>query len=100
MIYFDYSKAGTGSLTPYAVARGRLDGTALRDVQELYVSDPVTQGASRMSFAPDGTLYVTVSGAAGRIQNGPDPRKLDTAYGKVLRLPRRWDGAAGQSVRG
>jgi glucose/arabinose dehydrogenase len=86
MIYFDYSKAGTGNLTPYAVARGRFDGTALRDVQELYVSDPVTQGASRMAFAPDGTLYVTVSGAAGRIQNGPDPRKLDTAYGKVLRL--------------
>ncbi len=85
-IYFTYSKPGTGTLTPFALARGRFDGAALRDVQELYASDPVTQGASRMAFAPDGTLYVTVSGAAGRLQNGPDPRKLDTAYGKVLRL--------------
>ena len=36
------------------------------DVQDLYVSDPVTQGASRMAFAPDGTIYMTVSGAGGR----------------------------------
>ena len=40
-----------------------------------------------MAFAPDGTIYMTVSGAAGRMPNGgPDPRKLDTVYGKVIRL--------------
>ena len=85
-IYFGYSKPGTGQLTPMAVARARYDGTSLKDVQELYASDPVTQGASRMAFAPDGTLYMTISGAAGRIANGPDPRKTDTVYGKVIRL--------------
>ena len=85
-IYFGYSKAGPDNLTPMAIGRGRYDGAGLRDVQELYVSDPVTQGASRMAFAPDGTIYMTVSGAAGRIKGGPDPRKLDTAYGKVVRV--------------
>ena len=86
LIYFGYSKAGTENLTPMALGRARLDGTALRDVQELYASDPVTQGASRMAFAPDGTIYMTVSGAIGRLKDGPDPRKLDTVYGKVVRL--------------
>ena len=85
-IYFGYSKPGSGNLTPMALARGRYEGGALRDVQELYVSDPTTQGASRMAFAPDGTIYMTVSGAAGRIAGGPDPRKIDTAYGKVIRV--------------
>src|SRR5580693_7263349 len=90
-VYFDYSKAGTDPRTPLALARAVYQNGTLTNVQELYASDPVTQGASRMAFAPDGTIYITVSGAAGRISNGPDPRKLDTAYGKVIRL--RDDGS-------
>jgi len=85
-IYFGYSKPGSANLTPMALARGRYDGRALKDVQDLYVSDPTTQGASRMAFAPDGTIYMTISGAAGRVAGGPDPRKIDTAYGKVIRV--------------
>jgi glucose/arabinose dehydrogenase len=74
-----------------ALARGRYEGGAISNVQDIYVSDPVTQGASRMAFAPDGTIYMTISGAAGRIAAGPggpelDPRKLDTAYGKVIHV--------------
>jgi aldose sugar dehydrogenase len=68
------------------IAKAEYDNGALKNVQEIYQSDPVTQGASRMAFAPDGTLYMTVSGAGGRISNGPDPRKSDTAYGKVIRV--------------
>ena len=90
-VYFDYSKAGTDARTPLALARAIYQNGTLTNVQELYVSDPVSQGASRMAFAPDGTIYITVSGAGGRIANGPDPRKLDTAYGKVIRL--RDDGS-------
>jgi glucose/arabinose dehydrogenase len=90
-VYFDYSKPGTEGRTPLALARAEYENGQLKNVQELYVSDPVTQGASRMAFAPDGTIYITVSGAAGRIANGPDPRKLDTVYGKVIRL--RDDGS-------
>ena len=60
-------------------------------VQDLYASDPVTQGASRMAFAPDGSIYMTISGAGGRVAEAAgapalDPRKPDTAYGKVIRV--------------
>ena len=87
-VYFDYAKAISETKSAMALARARYDGgSTLTDVQELYVSDAgATQGGSRMAFAPDGTLYLTVSGAAGRIANGSDPRKLDTVYGKVIRL--------------
>jgi glucose/arabinose dehydrogenase len=89
-IYFSYSKPGEGR-TPITLARGRFDGVALSSVQDLYTSDPTTPSASRMAFAPDGTIYMTVSGAAGRVAAGAagpelDPRKTDTAYGKVIRL--------------
>lgn len=89
-LYFSYSKLGDAR-TPMVLARGRYDGHSLSDVRDLYTSDPVTQGASRMAFAPDGTLYMTISGAGGRLAAGAgvpeaDPRKLDTVYGKVIRL--------------
>jgi glucose/arabinose dehydrogenase len=85
-IYFSYSKAGD-TLTPMVIARGRYDGKALTGVQDLYTSDPVTQGGSRMAFAPDGTIYMTISGAGGRMPNGGlDPRKLNSVYGKVIRV--------------
>jgi glucose/arabinose dehydrogenase len=89
-IYFTYSRLGDGR-TPFVLARGRYDGHALTEVKDLYASDPVTQGASRMAFAPDDSIYITISGAGGRIPAGPsgpeaDPRKPDTAYGKVIRL--------------
>jgi len=95
-IYFSYSKPGTGR-TPIVLARGRYEGSSLVNVQDLYVSDPVTAGASRMAFAPDGSIYMTVSGAAGRVaatggEPALDPRKPDTAHGKVIRL--RDDGSA------
>jgi aldose sugar dehydrogenase len=89
-IYFSYSKPGDVR-TPMVLARGRYDGKSLTGIQDLYTSDPVTQGGSRMAFAPDGTIYMTISGAAGRIaaskdEPALDPRKPDTAYGKVIRL--------------
>jgi len=89
-IYFSYSKPGNGR-TPIALARGRYVGASLTNVQDLYVSDPVTQGASRMAFAPDGSIYMTVSGAAGRIAAAAgepelDPRRPNTALGKVIRV--------------
>jgi glucose/arabinose dehydrogenase len=91
LVYFGYSKAGTDARTPMGIAKATYEDGALKNVQEIYQSDPVTQGASRMAFAPDGTLYMTVSGAGGRIPNGPDPRKPGTVYGKVIRL--RDDGS-------
>lgn len=86
LIYFGYVRAVDERRSAMVLARGRYEGASLANVEELYVSDPVSQGASRMAFAPDGTIYITVSGAGGRQPNGPDPRKLDTVYGKVIRL--------------
>jgi glucose/arabinose dehydrogenase len=84
LVYFDYVRP-MGENTVLVLARGRYDGDRLSSVEELYVSGPATQGASRMAFAPDGTLYITVSGAAGR-RGALDPRTLDNVTGKVLRL--------------
>jgi glucose/arabinose dehydrogenase len=85
-IYFGYAKPVDATRTAMVLARGRYDGRALTEVKDLYVSDPTLPGGSRMAFAPDGTIYMTISGAGGRTAAGADPRKLDTAYGKVIRL--------------
>ena len=93
LVYFDYAKALNPGQNPpqtaIVLAKAQYDGTSLTNVQELYVSNPVTQGGSRMAFAVDGTIYITISGAAGRTPTN-DPRKLNTVYGKVIRL--REDG--------
>ena len=81
-IYFGYAKPLGGEKTAMVMARGSYDGVSFSDVRDLYVSPPTPAGGSRMAFAPDGTIYMTISGAAG----GPDPRKLDAVAGKVIRL--------------
>jgi aldose sugar dehydrogenase len=85
LIYFGYAKPVDQARTAMVLARARYEGASLSNVQELYVSDPTLAGGSRIAFAPDGTVYMTISGAGGR-QPTNDPRKLDTAYGKVIRL--------------
>jgi glucose/arabinose dehydrogenase len=89
-IYFGYAKPLNEKQAAIALARARWDGTSLSNPQDLYVSDPMFAGGSRMTFAPDGTIYMTISGAGGRTPT-LDPRKLDTIYGKVIRL--RDDGS-------
>ena len=84
LIYFGFAKEA-GDETHMVMARGRYEGDRLTGVEELYESGPAIAGGSRMAFAPDGTVYMTVSGARGRF-GGLDPRTLDTVYGKVIRL--------------
>ena len=91
LVYLTYSKpAPTGSTV--ALARGRFEGAALSEVRDVFVvaDTEMTGGASRLAFAPDGSLYMTVGGAFG----GRRPLAQDPAshVGKVLRL--RDDGAA------
>ena len=84
-VYLTYSKPTEGGST-VALARGRFEGGALSEVRDVFVADAELNGggASRLAFAPDGTLYMSVGGAFG----GQRPLAQDPAshVGKVLRL--------------
>ncbi len=81
-IYFTYHKALDATTFTLALARARFDGAGFSNVQDLYVGNAVQTGGSRLTFAPDGLIYITVGGA-GRL---PDAQATNTIFGKVLRL--------------
>lgn len=85
-LFFTYHKALENE-GEYAIALGkaRFDGgTELTEVEELFVGTPMTiSGGSRLIFAPDGKLFITVGGAMGRLPLAQDLTRLE---GKVLRL--------------
>lgn len=69
-----------------AVARGRLDGNQLRDVEVIWRQVPKTAGrghfGNRLVFAPDGKLFIT-SGERMRFDPAAD---LRSNLGKVVRI--------------
>ena len=71
---------GGGQQSVLAVARGRWDGTALKDVKDVFVAQNGVGGPARMVFGRDGKLYVTTGGVNSGAQ---DP---SSQAGKVLRL--------------
>jgi glucose/arabinose dehydrogenase len=85
LIYLTYSK-GTADRNTTALARGRLEGSALAGVQDVFVADAWRNAAlhfgSRIAFARDGTLFMTVG------ERNDRTRAQDTTHhaGKVLRL--------------
>jgi glucose/arabinose dehydrogenase len=99
-VYVSYPKKGEHGTT-LAVARGRLDGTKLTDVQEIFVADAWETGgnlAGRIYFTPDSMLYVTVGDRDRLCCTGTEDnslrmkaQRLDNDAGKTLRL--RDDGA-------
>ena len=84
-IYLSFSEPGDGGAST-AVARGRLDGNALKDVEVIVSQRPKVSGGrhfgSRLAFAPGGMLYVT-TGDRGL---GDPAQDLKTHIGKVLRI--------------
>ena len=91
-VYLTYSKPmgpGENDEVRVALARGRLDGLALRDVRDLFLSDPVGGGgtaASRVVFGRDGTLFMTVGGAFGASAGGRRAQDPASTIGKLVRL--------------
>ena len=83
LVYLTYTKPLDDDGVVLTLARGRWNGNALVDVEEIFVADPGTRGASRIAFAQDGTLYMTTGGNGAQ-----DP---NSHGGKVLRL--RDDGS-------
>ena len=88
LVYLTYNIAGEDG-SSMALGRGTFDGTELNDFEELFVADAwaMTMGRqnSRIVFAPDGMLYMTVSVGGG----GPQTvraQQMDNHAGKILRL--------------
>jgi glucose/arabinose dehydrogenase/alkylhydroperoxidase family enzyme len=91
LVYLTYSKAverdGESGAT-VALARGRLDAGALTEVRDIFVADGVDRGvaASRILFAPDGTLFMTLGGAYRFASTGDFAQDPMMHFGKLLRL--------------
>ena len=90
LVYFTYIKAVENGMGAPVVARGRLEGGALIDVQDILVTD-AREGNSalsaRIAFGPDGMLYVAPGGNLDRLAQEPGSLR-----GKILRV--RDDGSA------
>jgi glucose/arabinose dehydrogenase len=81
-VYLSYNKPGEANSSLLGVARGRWDGQALMDVEDIFVSEPGVGSVSRIAFGPaDGMLYVSTFG--GMADSAQDP---GSQAGKVLRL--------------
>ncbi len=91
IVFLSYSKLierdGISGVT-IALARGRLKGGELTDVHDIFVAAGLDRGigGSRLLFAEDGTLFMTVGGSfvfAGTGEYAQDPK---SHFGKLLRL--------------
>ena len=86
IVYLSYSKAGQNNLSTTALARGRLDGMSLVDVEDIFVANTWSKSSTnyggRLAFDRAGLLYLTV----GERQEQDRAQKPDDHGGKVLRL--------------
>ncbi len=91
LVYLTYTKGHDDGRGSPALARGRLEGTALHDVRDLVVTAPFHTNSGlngRVAFGRDGKLYMSTGGRIrsldGDLLDAPqDPASL---RGKVLRL--------------
>jgi glucose/arabinose dehydrogenase len=93
-VFLYYIKNRDDAMTSMALARARLVGTELEDVQEVFVADAWILGgplAGRAAFGPDGMIYLTINDHdKNNAIDDPSIRifaqHLDSDVGKVLRL--------------
>jgi glucose/arabinose dehydrogenase len=86
LVYLTYA-AGTNAANGTRVARARLDGTALRDVQVIFQSSPSKDTnnhfGGRIAFLPDGTFALTIGEGFEYREQAQD---LSSDLGKIVRL--------------
>ena len=85
LLFLSYAGSGSGGAGT-EVARGRLDGMALEDVEVIFRALPKSGGGrhfgSRLLFTPQGHIYISL-GDRGHRPNGQD---LTTHAGSLIRL--------------
>jgi glucose/arabinose dehydrogenase len=88
LVYLAYSEPRDGG-NGTAVARGKLVGNALQDVQVIFRQMPTLDSTKhfggRLVFARDGTLFVTL-GARSILPGRAQAQKLDSHLGKIIRI--------------
>jgi glucose/arabinose dehydrogenase len=86
LIYWTYAEAGDGG-NGVAVARGRLDGERLADVQVLFRQQPKVSSrhhcGSRLVFDRDGRLFVALGDRFSRMADAQD---TSNHIGKIVRI--------------
>lgn len=91
LIYFSYAEP-QGGVAGTAVARAKLVDMALENLQVIFRQQPKTDGTkhfgSRLVFAPDGSLFVTLG---ERFKYMAQAQQLDNHLGKLVRI--RSDGS-------
>jgi glucose/arabinose dehydrogenase len=89
-IFFSYSEPREGG-NGTAVARARLAGDRLEDVEVIWRMTPTLESTmhfgSRIVVARDGNLYIT-TGERSIDEGRHQSQKLDSAFGKIIRIAR------------
>ena len=87
LVYWSYAEPDAQGGNSTAVARGRLDGNRLRDVQVIFRQAPKFASTyhfgSRLVFARDGRLFVTLG---DRNFRRDDAQVLSNHHGKIVRI--------------
>lgn len=87
MIYLSYAEPGDGERNGTAVARARLAGQRLTGLEVIFRQSPKVDSkhhfGSRLVFARDGTLFITLGERNSERQSAQDP---GTHLGKIVRI--------------
>jgi aldose sugar dehydrogenase len=91
LVYFTFNQAGNPPAADakppvrqesrVSLFRGELTGHTLTHVQQLFAGNSGSTSGSRLAFDGQGRIYLTTGGPFDDA-----PQRLDTVYGKVLRL--------------